>query len=234
MSTLVERALRSAAEDLGLSPDGWSTIEGHPGTGRAFRHRDKPTLVVEVSTDEHSWSWTAGNASSGARMKAPPTITQRWACVHGLLVRECVDERAALLDALTIAGDDLEEARACSTVMLHTRLETLTCRRGVDVFVAAVRYVEVTAEEPAEPLRLTWDYRGAVPNGDDVAGQVIATDEAAAQELAEQRHPGLDLISLEPRLAGLRRLPVTPARIALERSQPGPRIARDVPTTIPA
>ncbi|MDU7519877.1 MAG: hypothetical protein E7K72_00550 [Roseomonas mucosa] len=234
MSTLVERALRSAAEDLGLSPDGWSPIEGYPGTAHASRHHDNPSLVVEASTDEHSWSWTAGNASSEPRLKVSPTITQRWACVHGLQVRECVDERAALLDALAIAGDDLTEARACSTVMLHTRLETLSCRRGVDVFVAAVQHVEVTAEEPAEPLQLTWDYRGAVPNGDDVAGQVIAADEVAAQELAEQRHPGLDLISLEPRLAGLRPLPVTPARIALERSLPGPRIARDVPITIPA
>lgn len=234
MSTLIERALRSAAEDLGLSPDGWTVIEDYPGTGHAFNHRDKHSLVVEVSTDEHSWSWTVGNSGGGPRLKPPSAGTQRWACVHGLQVRECVDERAALLDALAIAGDVLMEARACSTVMLHTRLETLSCRRGVDVFVAAVRYVEVTAEEPTEPLRLSWDYRGAVPNGDDVAGQVIAADEAAAQELAEQRHPGLDLISLEPRLAGLRPLPVTPARIALERSLPGPGIARDVPITVPA
>ena len=234
MSTLVERALRSAAEDLGLSPDGWSPIEGYPGTGHAFRHRDKPSLVVEASTDEHSWSWTAGNSGGGPRLKAPSVITQRWACVHGLQVRECIDVRAALLDALAIAGDDLEEARTCSTAMLHTRLETLTCRRGVDVFVAAVQHVETAAEEPAEPLRLIWDYRGAVPNGDDVAGEVTAADEAAAQELTEQRHRGLDLISLEPRLAGLRPLPVTPARLALERSLPSLRVARDVPITAPA
>ncbi|MBI0536970.1 hypothetical protein D9599_15475 [Roseomonas sp. KE2513] len=234
MSTLIERGLRSAAEDLGLSPDGWSPIEGYPGTGHAFRHCDKPSLVVEVSTDEHSWSWTAGNSGSGPRLKAPPAVTQRWACVHGLLVRDCADARAALLDALTIAGDDLEEARACSTIMLHTRLETLTCRRGVDVFVAPIEHVGTSTEEPAQPLRLTWDYRGAVPNGDDVAGEVVAADEMTAQELAQQRHPGLDLISLEPRLAGLRSLPVTPARIALERSLISPRVSRDVPIAVPA
>ncbi|MDT0993992.1 hypothetical protein, partial [Pseudomonas aeruginosa] len=70
--------------------------------------------------------------------------------------------------------------------------------------------------------------------GDDGAGEVIAGDEAGAQELAEQRHPGLALISLEPRLAGLRPLPVTPARIARERSLPSLRAARAVPITVQA
>ena len=228
MSTLVERALRSAAEDLGLSPDGWSPIKGYPGTGHAFRHRDKPSPVVEVSTDEHSWCWTAGNSGSGPRQMVRPAVTQRWVCVHGLMVRDCADVRAALLDALVIAGDDFEEARACSTAMLHTRLETLSCRRGVDVFVAPVQRVETLAEEPARPLDLAWDYRGRVPSGDDVAGAVTAAEEAAAQKLAEQLHPGLDLLSLEPRLAGLRPLPITPARMALERSLPSLRSARAV------
>ena len=44
MDTLVERALRSAAEDLGLSPDGWSRIRGDSGTSQTFRHTARPAL----------------------------------------------------------------------------------------------------------------------------------------------------------------------------------------------
>ena len=228
MSTLVERALRSAAEDLGLSTDGWSPIRGFPGTGHAFRHADRPALMVEVSTDDHGWGWSVGQSGSGPRRRANPDVSQRWACIHKLIVRESPDSRAALLDALAIAGDDLAEAGACSTEMLHTRLDVLVCRKGLELFVAPVQHLDTASAEPAEPLSLQWSDRGTTPVGADVAGTVEASNEAEAVEAVERLHPGSDLAELTPGMAGL--APVLP--VAWRLAEEGMRRAATIPPVL--
>ncbi|TPG55914.1 hypothetical protein EAH89_13320 [Roseomonas nepalensis] len=225
MSTLIERALRSAAEDLGLSNDGWSPIQGFPGTGHAFRHADRPALVVEVSANDHGWGWSVGQTESGPRRRANAGVAQRWACVHKLIVRESPNSRAALLDALAIAGDDLLEARSCSTEMLHTRLDVLVCRKGLELFVAPVQRLDAAPAEPVEPLRLEWSYRGTASVGDAVTGTVQASNEVEAVEAFERLHPGADLAELTPRMAGL--APVLP--IARQLAEEGMRRAAALP-----
>ena len=225
MSTLVERALRAAAEDLGLSNDGWSLIRGFPGTGHAFRHSDRPALVVEVSDNDHGWDWSVGQSESGSRRQANAGVAQRWACVHELIVRESPNSRAALLDALAIAGDDLLEAHCCSTEMLHTRLDVLVCRKGLDLFVAPVQRLDAAPAEPAEPLRLEWSYRATASAGDAITGTVQASNEVEAVEAVERLHPGADLAELTPRMAGL--APVLP--VARQLAEEGMRRAPAVP-----
>ena len=212
MDTLVERALRSAAEDLGLSPDGWSRIRGDSGTSQAFRHTARPALVVEVSMDGPGWSWTASLAKSHRQPALGPA--QPWACIDGLAVRVSPSQRGALLDALAIAGDNIAEANACSTAMLQTRLDVLVSPRGFDLFVAPVQNLDRRQAEPAAPLRLDWSYRGQTPDGDDVAGVVQGADEAEAIEAVERLWAGLDLMELSPRLAGLAPLSSAARRLA--------------------
>jgi hypothetical protein len=228
MSTLVERALRSAAEDLGLSTDGWSPIQGFPGTGHAFRHADRPALMIEVSTDDSGWGWSVGQSGSGPRRQANTGVDQRWACVHEMIVRESPSRRAALLDALAIAGDDLTEAGVCSTEMLHTRLGVLVCRKGLELVVAPVQHLDTVPAEPAEPLRLRWSYRGTTPAGADVAGNVEASNEAEAVDAVERLHPGAELTELTPGMAGLS--PVLP--VARRLAEEGMRRAATIPPVL--
>ena len=214
MDTLVERALRSAAEDLGLSPDGWSRIRGDSGTSQTFRHTARPALVVEVSIDGPDWSWRASLAKSHRQPALGPA--QPWACIDGLAVRVSSSQRGALRDALAVAGDKIAEANACSTAMLQTRLDVLVSRRGLDLFVAPVQHLGGRQAEPAAPLRLDWSYRGQTPDGGDVAGVVQGADEAEAIEAVEHLWAGLDLLELSPRLARLAPLS-SAARRAAER-----------------
>ncbi|WP_338929213.1 hypothetical protein WDZ11_22250 (plasmid) [Roseomonas mucosa] len=227
MTTTVERILRSAAEDLGLAPEGWTALEGDPATGQTFGHRDRPALTVEVICDDHWWSWSTGNTDSGRRPGLHTVPLQPWVCVHDEGVSLFADERAALLAALAVAEDDLPEARLCSTAMLRTRLDVLTMRRGIDVFVAYTVTVPGKNAEPAQPLALVWDYRGITLGGDDVSGSVSATSEDEATTLVSRDHHGVDLNSLLPRLAGLPVRSVTPVSIALERLFPRCHDAED-------
>ena len=216
MTTLLERVLRSAAEDLGLSPQGWTALDGDLLNGQSFRHPDRPSLVIEVVCDGQAWSWSTGGSDRDERPVLLTASGQPWACVHDLAIGLHADARAALLAALAVAGDDLREARLCSTAMLHTRLAAVTGRRGTDVFVAPVKVVPGRETAPAAPRALVWDYRSVIPDGTEVSGTVVATDEVTAEDLAVHTCPVLHLISLRPRLAGLSPLPQIQAGAALE------------------
>ena len=209
LSPAMQLCLRSAAEDLRLSLDGWVEVPAIGDDTRRFGHRDNEALLVTVRCAGSQWEWSAGSA-------LPPGAQQPWCRVHDQAVEVCGNERTALLSALHLAGDDMQEAAGCATATLHARLEAITRHRGLDLFVTPAEPGGGAATDPVTPRAIVWTITARDQAGEENVAEVRACGEHEAQMAYLRGAPDAEILLIEPQLAVL---PTTSpeARAALRR-----------------
>lgn len=145
-----------------------------------------------------------------------PGAQQPWCRVHDQAVEVCGNERTALLSALHLAGDDMQEAAGCATATLHARLDTITRHRGLDLFVTPAEPGGGAATEPATPCAIVWTITTRDRAGEETVAEVRACGEHEARMAYLRGAPDAEVLLIEPRLAVL---PTTSpeARTALRR-----------------
>ncbi|BFL66287.1 hypothetical protein [Roseomonas mucosa] len=195
-SPATQRCLRSAAEDLRLSLDGWVEVPAMQDDTRCFGHRDNEALLITVRCAGNQWEWSAASA-------LPPGAQQPWCRVHEQGVEVCDNERTALLSALHLAGDDMREAAGCATATLHARLETITRHRGLDLFVTPAEPGGGAAPDPATPRPIIWAITARDEAGNETVGEVRACGEHEARMAYLRGAPAAEVLLIEPRLAVL-------------------------------
>lgn len=209
LSPAMQRCLRSAAEDLRLSFDGWVEVPAIGDDTRRFGHRDNEALLVTVRCAGSQWEWSAGSV-------LPAGAQQPWCRVHDQAVEVCGNERTALLSALHLAGDDMQEAASCATATLHARLEAITRHRGLDLFVTPAEPGGGAATDPVTPRAIVWAITARDQAGKENIADVRACGEHEARMAYLRGAPGAEILLIEPQLAVL---PTTSpaARAALRR-----------------
>ena len=213
LSPAMQLCLRSAAEDLRLSLDGWVEVPAVGDDTRRFGHRDNEALLVTVRCAGSQWEWSAGSALA-------PGAQQPWCRVHDHAVEVCGNERTALLSALHLAGDDMQEAAGCATATLHARLETITRHRGLDLFVTPAEPGGGAAPDPVTPRAIVWAITARDRLGEFQAQAAIAAGAGMVNDVS-----GLDF---DPGMAGV----VARAGVALclMHAQGIPETMQDNPT----
>lgn len=191
----LRRCLRSAAEDLRLSEEGWVEVPTQgPTHTRSFGHRDNPSVLLTATSSGGRWAWSAGSGL-GAGSQMP------WCRIHEQQVELCGNERSALLAALRVAGDDMTEASLCATATLHARLEVIVRHHGLDLFVAPAEPGGGAAPEPLVPCQQAWTVTARGGDGEEFTSEVRANGEHEARMLFLREQPEAEVLLIDPKLA---------------------------------